>query len=58
VRTIPDRIGARRIGTGSSASRAVANYDVAPDGRRILASMAASDAAGRSIGMVLDWGGR
>jgi Tol biopolymer transport system component len=35
--------------------RGVINYDVAPDGKRILAAMATSDAAGRTIGVVLDW---
>ena len=35
--------------------RSVINYDVAPDGKRILAAMATSDAAGRTIGVVLDW---
>jgi Tol biopolymer transport system component len=35
--------------------RDTGNYDVTPDGKRILASMAASDAAGRTIGVILDW---
>jgi tRNA A-37 threonylcarbamoyl transferase component Bud32/dipeptidyl aminopeptidase/acylaminoacyl peptidase len=30
-------------------------FDVAPDGKTILASMSASDAAGRTIGVILDW---
>ena len=37
--------------------REVVNYDVALDGRRILASLATTDARGRSIGVVLDWDG-
>jgi Tol biopolymer transport system component len=35
--------------------RKVRYFDVAPDGRHVLASMSASDAAGRTIGVVLDW---
>jgi Tol biopolymer transport system component/tRNA A-37 threonylcarbamoyl transferase component Bud32 len=30
-------------------------YDITPDGQRVLASMSASDAAGRTIGVILDW---
>jgi Tol biopolymer transport system component len=35
--------------------RRVRYFDVAPDGNHVLASMSASDAAGRTIGVVLDW---
>jgi Tol biopolymer transport system component len=35
--------------------RPVTTYDVAPDGKRFLATMAKSDAAGRTIGVILDW---
>jgi len=35
--------------------RRVKYFDIAPDGRHVLASMSASDAAGRTIGVVLDW---
>jgi len=35
--------------------RPIFGYDVTPDGKRILAALAAGDAAGRSIGFVLDW---
>jgi len=35
--------------------RPVTAYDISPDGRRLLATMAVSDAAGRSIGVILDW---
>jgi len=35
--------------------RAVRYFDVAPDGNHVLASMSESDAAGRTIGVVLDW---
>ena len=37
--------------------RPVADYDLAPDGKRIIAGLSASDASGRSIGMILDWDG-
>ena len=35
--------------------REVSGFDVAPDGKRVLVSMDSSHAAGRSIGVVLDW---
>jgi Tol biopolymer transport system component len=35
--------------------RPVTTYDVAPDGKRLLATMSKSDAAGRTIGVILDW---
>jgi len=35
--------------------RTVSAYDVAPDGKRLMATMSASDAGGRSIGLILDW---
>ena len=35
--------------------RKVRFFDIAPDGQRVLASMSASDAAGRTIGVILDW---
>ena len=35
--------------------RETTNYDVTADGKRILASMAATDTAGRTIGVILDW---
>jgi dipeptidyl aminopeptidase/acylaminoacyl peptidase len=35
--------------------RPVSSYDITPDGKRLLATMSASDAAGRSIGVILDW---
>ncbi len=31
-------------------------YDVTPDGKRILAAVVKSDAGGRTIGIILDWG--
>ena len=36
--------------------RQVFGYDVPRDGKRILAAIAANDEAGRSIGLVLNWG--
>jgi len=38
--------------------RTVSAFDVAPDGKHILASISASDTRGRSIGVVLDWDAR
>jgi hypothetical protein len=35
--------------------RPVAAYDVTSDGKHLYATMAATDAAGRSIGVILDW---
>jgi dipeptidyl aminopeptidase/acylaminoacyl peptidase len=35
--------------------RPIAAFDVMPDGRRLMATMSVSDAAGRSIGIILDW---
>jgi hypothetical protein len=35
--------------------RRVLDYDVTPDGKQLFATMSASDAAGRSIGIILDW---
>jgi Tol biopolymer transport system component len=35
--------------------RLVYSFDIAPDGKRLLASMAKTDAEGRSIGVVLDF---
>ena len=35
--------------------RPVSDYDITRDGKRLYATMSASDAAGRSIGVILDW---
>jgi len=35
--------------------RPILGYDLAPDGKRLMATMSVSDAAGRSIGVILDW---
>lgn len=35
--------------------RKVFTFDLAPDGKRLLATMATSDSAGRSLGVIFDW---